>query len=97
MLGARRGPEGQPVVVLVGERAAAADGHQPRVRDLRQDHAETVRRGTIGTVTSPAELPDDAGGDPACWMHRVCPECGRLADEDPPTRCPSCGTQLEAD
>jgi rubrerythrin len=29
-------------------------------------------------------------------MHRVCDECGRLADEDPPTRCPSCGNQLEA-
>jgi rubrerythrin len=45
---------------------------------------------------SRAELPDDAGGDPACWMHRVCQECGRLADEDPPTRCPSCGATLEA-
>ncbi|TDQ66009.1 hypothetical protein EV188_1011261 [Actinomycetospora succinea] len=46
---------------------------------------------------SPAELPDDAGGDPACWMHRVCDACGRLADEDPPTHCPSCGKLLEAD
>ncbi|HWN26370.1 MAG TPA: hypothetical protein VNP37_05345 [Actinomycetospora sp.] len=45
---------------------------------------------------SRAELPDDDGGDPACWMHRVCQECGRLADEDPPTRCPSCGATLEA-
>jgi rubrerythrin len=41
--------------------------------------------------------PDDEGGDPACWLRRVCPECGRLADEDPPTRCPSCGTQLTPD
>lgn len=40
---------------------------------------------------------DDMGGDPACWMHRVCGECGRLADEDPPTRCPSCGAQLESE
>ncbi|WP_433037299.1 hypothetical protein [Actinomycetospora sp. CA-053990] len=40
---------------------------------------------------------DDLGGDPACWMHRVCAECGRLADEDPPTRCPSCGARLEVD
>jgi rubrerythrin len=45
---------------------------------------------------SRAELPDGEGGDPACWMHRVCQECGRLADEDPPTRCPSCGAALEA-
>jgi len=45
---------------------------------------------------SRAEVPPDEGGDPACWMHRVCQECGRLADEDPPTRCPSCGATLEA-
>jgi rubrerythrin len=40
---------------------------------------------------------DDVGGDPACWLTRVCPACGRLADEDPPTRCPACGELLEAD
>ena len=37
------------------------------------------------------------GGDPACWLRRVCPACGRLADEDPPTRCPSCGAELPGD
>jgi rubrerythrin len=41
--------------------------------------------------------PDDEGGDPACWLNRVCPDCGRLADEEPPTRCPACGAQLVAD
>ncbi|SEL82581.1 hypothetical protein SAMN04515665_12068 [Blastococcus sp. DSM 46786] len=40
-------------------------------------------------------VPDD-GGDPACWMCRVCPACGGLADEDPPTGCPRCGEQLPA-
>jgi hypothetical protein len=39
----------------------------------------------------------DEGGDPACWLARVCPECGRLADEDPPTRCAACGAELTAD
>ena len=43
----------------------------------------------------PAPEPVDEGGDPACWLHRVCPACGRLADEDPPTRCPSCGQLIE--
>jgi rubrerythrin len=38
----------------------------------------------------------DDGGDPACWLHRVCPACGRLADGDPPTRCPGCGAELPA-
>lgn len=41
--------------------------------------------------------PDEEGGDPACWLRRVCPECGRMADEDPPTRCPACGAELPAD
>ncbi|WP_204263637.1 hypothetical protein [Geodermatophilus normandii] len=40
--------------------------------------------------------PEDAGGDPACWLARVCPACGRLADEDPPTRCAACGEELPA-
>jgi hypothetical protein len=46
-------------------------------------------------VTEPA----DAGGDPACWMHLLCPECGRLAGEDDsgarPTHCPGCGAELD--
>jgi DNA-binding MarR family transcriptional regulator len=40
---------------------------------------------------------DDEGGDPACFLHRVCPVCGRVADEDPPTTCPACGEQLPGD
>jgi rubrerythrin len=32
------------------------------------------------------ELP----GDPACWLKRVCPACGTLADADPPTVCAQC-------
>jgi hypothetical protein len=56
----------------------------------------------IGDVTGepsrpPVPPPDDDGGDPACWLNRVCPACGRLADEDPPTRCPSCGADLPDD
>ncbi len=37
------------------------------------------------------------GGDPVCWLHRVCPACGRLADEDPPTRGPACGAELRGE
>jgi hypothetical protein len=53
-------------------------------------HEERERR--------PTPRPDDGeGGDPACWVRRVCAVCGRLADEDPPTRCPACGALLTAD
>jgi hypothetical protein len=41
--------------------------------------------------------PDDEAGDPACLLRRVCPACGRVADEDPPTCCPACGEFLPAD
>ncbi|MCW2703681.1 MAG: DNA-binding transcriptional regulator, MarR family [Blastococcus sp.] len=53
-----------------------------------------------GPVTGPERLPslpDEEGGDPACWVRRVCPACGRLADENPPTRCPACGADLPDD
>lgn len=45
----------------------------------------------------PASRPVEEGGDPACWLPRVCPDCGRLADEDPPTRCAACGAAIDDD
>jgi hypothetical protein len=41
--------------------------------------------------------PGEDGGDPACWLRRVCPACGRLADVDPPVRCAACGELLPAE
>lgn len=35
-------------------------------------------------------LDEDRPGDPACWMMRVCPACGAMADSDPPVTCPQC-------
>lgn len=42
---------------------------------------------------------DDAarGGDPACWLGRVCPECGRFSEQEPPTRCANCGAEIDED
>jgi ribosomal protein S27AE len=42
-------------------------------------------------VSDPAE-----GGDPVCWLNRVCPECGLLTDEEPPLTCPRCGATIPA-
>lgn len=39
----------------------------------------------------------EVGGDPACWLSRVCPECGCLVDEDPPNRCPNCDAEIDRD
>lgn len=42
----------------------------------------------------PLPIRPDAGGDAACWLRRVCPECGRLHGEDPPDVCEVCGADL---
>jgi hypothetical protein len=39
----------------------------------------------------------DEGGDPACWLPRVCPECGLVVDQDPPVMCAHCGAQIPDD
>jgi uncharacterized protein YeaO (DUF488 family) len=47
--------------------------------------AELLRAGMPG-----ATFEEDRPGDPACWLSRVCPACGALADADPPTTCAQC-------
>jgi len=56
---------------------------------------------SYGTGTSRGDGTGGAGqdrpGDPACWLRRVCPECGSIADRDPPTVCPQCHAEMPAD
>lgn len=44
--------------------------------------------------TSAEDLPapEDAVGDPACALHRVCEACGALEDGPPAPVCGRCGT-----
>ncbi|MEQ7126587.1 hypothetical protein ABN034_18910 [Actinopolymorpha sp. B11F2] len=38
------------------------------------------------------------GGDPVCWLHLLCPECGAMVeDQPPPDHCVRCGAELPAD
>jgi ribosomal protein S27AE len=39
------------------------------------------------------ESHDDVAGDPVCWLHLACPECGAMPDpgEEDLDRCPRCG------
>ncbi len=39
---------------------------------------------------------DELPGDPVCLLRRVCQRCGAVADEDPPTTCPTCHADLAA-
>lgn len=34
---------------------------------------------------------DQLGGDPVCWLERVCDRCGGLSDGPPGPRCDRCG------
>lgn len=42
----------------------------------------------------PAPAEEERPGDPACWLRRVCPACGAMADADPPTVCPQCQAEI---
>ncbi|MFE2878964.1 hypothetical protein ACFXG6_03940 [Streptomyces roseus] len=52
-------------------------------------HDAEVPRPAADRVPEPA-----GGGEPACLLHLVCPDCGRLADERGARSCSRCGTPL---
>ncbi len=47
-------------------------------------------RGVAGTH----DADEDRPGDPVCLLPRVCPACGSVADEYPPTTCPQCHAEM---
>jgi hypothetical protein len=61
---------------------------------LKRTHEE--ERMTASMDEERASLPPspatehEEGGDPACWAHRVCPECGRLNQAEHPDACEAC-------
>ncbi|MEK2493681.1 hypothetical protein WN990_29420 [Kitasatospora purpeofusca] len=34
----------------------------------------------------------DEGGEPACWLDRVCEDCGRVRERPGPGPCENCGS-----
>ncbi len=43
-------------------------------------------------------MPDnlvDEPGDAACWLHRLCPECGAMPTGEQQQRCWRCGAPVE--
>lgn len=56
------------------------------------DHSQAVVLAALlqRTAVSPDEsepLPIEEGGDPACWLHLVCPRCGQIPDRGELCRC----------
>jgi|HubBroStandDraft_5_1064220.scaffolds.fasta_scaffold503137_2 hypothetical protein len=64
--------------------------HRPRAQPLAADQEIESRRQARRPSRHQAELP----GDPVCLLRRVCQNCGSVADEDPPTSCPTCHSEL---
>jgi uncharacterized protein YeaO (DUF488 family) len=66
-------------------------------RDVEHSHALVLAHWLAAArADSGAEagLETDEGGDPPCWLARVCPDCGAIADTDPPTVCPRCRSKI---
>jgi len=60
---------------------------------MTPDQEQALSKATEELASFAAERP----GDPACLLHRVCQACGAVADTDPPTVCPQCGSEMPGD
>ncbi|MDT2008538.1 hypothetical protein FXW78_37675 [Rhodococcus opacus] len=54
----------------------------------------TTRRDEAVPVGEPD---DDVGGDPVCWLDRVCPDCGLFLTDHASSTCPRCGSARTGD
>lgn len=68
-------------------------------RDTQHNNAVALRDYLRRQVDVPAllDLADEHGGDPVCWLHQTCPDCGHLPDNPAVSTCPRCGALLERD
>jgi uncharacterized protein YeaO (DUF488 family) len=65
-------------------------------KDLEHSQAADLADRLREASREAAAAASERGGDPACWLHRVCPRCGEMAESDPPTTCPRCHTEIPA-
>lgn len=62
-------------------------------KDLEHSQAADLAE-RLRLLQAVAAADQDAGGDPVCWLHRVCPRCGAMTDDEPPTTCPRCHIEI---
>ncbi|WP_211128718.1 hypothetical protein [Streptomyces yatensis] len=72
---------------------------RPGDPDRETANRETVNR-QIANSESADPDPDPAraepeGGEPACWLDRVCADCGAIQDTASFARCARCGAPRE--
>ena len=78
------------VTLLTATKDAAHSEAAVLAEHLRAGAASRAQRGPAVQAVED----DDVPGDPACWLHRVCPSCGTIANADPPTTCPQCHAEI---
>jgi predicted Zn-ribbon and HTH transcriptional regulator len=64
-------------------------------KDLEHSQAMDLAE-RLRLLQQAAAATEDRGGDPVCWLPRVCPRCGAMTDTEPPTTCPQCGSDIPA-
>ncbi|MFE2478899.1 hypothetical protein [Streptomyces sp. NPDC059389] len=67
----------------------ATHAHGPKVPPAAAVPAAPAPAGPAAPAPGHAE-----GGEPACLLHLVCPDCGRLADDRGARTCSRCGGPL---
>ncbi|MFD8459999.1 hypothetical protein [Streptomyces antimycoticus] len=63
---------------------------RPGDPDRETANGETVNRRTADPAPAEPE-----GGESACWLDRVCADCGAIQDTAPFARCARCGALRE--
>src|SRR5690606_15939173 len=85
-----RGQQITDVRLVVDDEDARSGGHALHSLRARckqagsmrdgQDPADRAPRVAFGTGGGAVPIEDEAGGDPACWLSKLCPECGAMLD-----------------
>lgn len=79
----------------VGERSVGAWSVAERSVEERSVAEQSVAEQSVDERLNAPSGGERSGGEPACLLDRVCPECGRLAPDESDVRfCGRCGSRL---
>ncbi|MFE1930434.1 hypothetical protein ACFW95_08635 [Streptomyces sp. NPDC059474] len=70
----------------------------PETANRETENRAAADRAAAAPDPGPAPAPVPAepeGGEPACWLDRVCADCGAIQDAAPFARCARCGAPRE--
>ncbi|MFD8510693.1 hypothetical protein ACFV27_06085 [Streptomyces antimycoticus] len=68
---------------------------RPGDPDRETANRETANGETVNRRTADPAPAEPEGGESACWLDRVCADCGAIQDTAPFARCARCGAPRE--